>query len=218
MKKLWITRLRNQLKKMWLILLGVLVLGAVLAGVLTVQQAANGDTVSINYTLKFDDGTVYYSSKGREPLKAVLGEGMLIAGFEKAVKGMRVGDSKTVRIPFEQAYGQYRPELVAVVSRSDLPEGVQPVVGQQLRTTAKDGTTRVLTITEVTQTSVTFDGNSPLAGLNLTFDIELVAIEANRAQKGQGVYLGVLLALSAAAGGFAFITLRNRRRFHTVRN
>lgn len=140
-------------------------------------QAKAGDTVQVNYTGKLADGTVFDSSVGGQPLQFTLGSGQVIPGFDKAVTGMRVGEKKTVTILAADAYGQRRDDLVAEVSRSQLPGDMAPKVGMQLQTTAKDGSTMVVTIIKVTDnTSVTIDANHPLAGKDLTFDLELLKI------------------------------------------
>jgi peptidylprolyl isomerase len=140
-------------------------------------QAKAGDTVQVNYTGKLADGTVFDSSVGGQPLQFTLGSGQVIPGFDKAVTGMRVGEKKTVTILAADAYGQRRDNLIAEVSRSQLPSDMTPQVGMELQSTAKDGSTMVVTITKVTDnTSVTIDANHPLAGKDLTFELELVKI------------------------------------------
>ncbi len=140
-------------------------------------QAKTGDTVQVQYTGKLADGTVFDSSVGKDPLQFKLGSGQVIPGFDKAVTGMRVGEKKTVTIPATDAYGERRDDLVAEVSRSQLPSDMMPQVGMQLQSTAKDGSTMVVTITKVTDnTSVTIDANHPLAGKDLTFELELLKI------------------------------------------
>ena len=140
-------------------------------------QAKAGDTVQVQYTGKLSDGTVFDTSVGKDPLEFKLGSGQIIAGFDKAVTGMHVGDKKTVTIPAADAYGARRPDLVVEVPMSQLPGDIKPQVGMQLESTQKDGSTLVVTITRVTDnTSVTIDANHPLAGQDLTFEIELLKI------------------------------------------
>lgn len=210
------------MKKTWLVLLGSLLLGAVLASGCAAQRAKDGDTVTVNYTLTLEDGTVADTSAGGEPLQFTLGEGKLISGFEEAVVGMRIGDTKTVTLPPEKAYGPRRPELVGVVSRSKLPEGLEPVVGQELQTTRQDGAPVTVIVTEVTEDTVTLDANPPLAGKTLTFDVELVAIEenvasSNRANPTSFSWVLLALAVGVLASGFAFFYLSRRRRLRPVR-
>lgn len=138
------------------------------------SQAKEGDSVKVNYTGKLDDGTVFDSSEGRDPLEFTVGSGQVIPGFENAVDGMEVGDSKTVTVSSEDAYGPRRDEMVLKVERERLPEEIDPEVGQQLQVGSAEDQTMIVQITEVTDDSVTLDANHPLAGQDLTFEIELV--------------------------------------------
>lgn len=138
--------------------------------------ALAGDNVSVHYTGKLDDGTVFDSSRGREPLAFTIGEGMLIPGFEKAVVGMSPGESAEVRIPADEAYGPYRQELLSRVSREDFPAEITPEVGLQLEATSDEGDRMLVTITEVDEQSILIDGNHPLAGQTLNFSIQLMEI------------------------------------------
>ncbi len=139
--------------------------------------AQNGNTVKVHYTGKLHDGTVFDSSKQRnEPLEFTLGEGNMIPGFEKAVLGMEVGQSKTADIPSTEAYGPKTDEMVIEVPKKDVPEDISPEVGQQLAIKQADGRTVPVTITEVNDESITLDGNHPLAGKDLVFEIEVVEI------------------------------------------
>ena len=140
-------------------------------------QAKDGDTVKVHYTGSLEDGTVFDTSLEREPLEFTLGQGQLIPGFEQAVIGMKIGESKTVTIPAEQAYGPYNNELISVIDRDNLPEGLDPEVGQQLQAQQPDGQTIIVTIIEVSETSITVDANHLLAGKDLTFEIELIEIQ-----------------------------------------
>jgi peptidylprolyl isomerase len=139
-------------------------------------QAKSGDTVKIHYTGTLDDGTQFDSSAGRDPLQFTLGSGQVIPGFDKAVEGMTVGDSKTVNIPAEDAYGQRQEQMVQDVPRTALPENLDPVEGMALQAKGQDGQVINLTVTSVADDSITVDGNHPLAGKALNFDIELVDI------------------------------------------
>ncbi len=139
-------------------------------------QAKSGDTVRIHYTGTLDDGTQFDSSAGRDPLEFALGGGQVIPGFDNAVDGMAVGDSKTVTIPAEEAYGERHEQLVQQVSRSALPDEITPEVGMQLQSQSPEGQVMMLVVTEVEDESITVDANHPLAGQALTFDIELVEI------------------------------------------
>jgi FKBP-type peptidyl-prolyl cis-trans isomerase 2 len=142
----------------------------------TMAQAKQGDTVQLHYMGKLQDGTVFDSSRERHPLQFTIGKGQVIVGFEQAVIGMKIGDLKTARIPMEQAYGPHRDDMVVTMDRSKLPAGVNPKIGQRLEITQVDDQTSLVTVTEVTESTLTLDANHPLAGKELTFDIELVGI------------------------------------------
>jgi peptidylprolyl isomerase len=137
-------------------------------------MAADGSTVKVHYTGTLDDGTVFDSSKEREPLEFILGEGKVIPGFEAAVKGMEVGQSKTITIPAEEAYGLHRDDLLVPIERKHLPEGLEPEVGQRLQMQKANGQMSIVTVIEVAEKSITIDANHPLAGKDLTFELELV--------------------------------------------
>lgn len=138
-------------------------------------QAQIGNDVKVHYTGRLDDGTEFDSSREREPLGFTLGEGQLIPGFERAVIGMTVGDSKTVKVPAEQAYGPHHEEMVLEVPREQFPPNISPAVGQQLEMHQGERVIQVR-VTEVSPKDVTLDANHPLAGQDLTFEIELVAL------------------------------------------
>ena len=139
-------------------------------------QAKSGDTVRIHYTGTLDDGTQFDSSDGRDPLEFTLGGGRVIPGFDSAVDGMAVGDSKSVTIPPDEAYGTRHEQLVQQVPKSTLPEDMEPAVGIQLQSQGPEGQVMNLVVTEVEDDSITVDANHPLAGQALTFAIELVEI------------------------------------------
>lgn len=140
-------------------------------------HATKGDTVRIHYTGRLDDGTVFDSSEGRDPLEFVLGAGQVIPGFDEAVTGMEQGEEKTVTIAADQAYGPRRDELLINVGRSEMPSGIEPQVGQRLQMSTPDGQTFQVTVTQTSEEMVVLDANHPLAGRDLTFDIELVAAD-----------------------------------------
>jgi peptidylprolyl isomerase len=142
------------------------------------SQASNGDTVRIHYTGTLKDGTEFDSSAGRDPLEFTLGEKTILPTLETAVVGMTVGDTTKVEIAAADAYGPRIDEAVQVVERSMIPDEISVTVGNQLQATAPDGQTLVFTITDANDQTVTLDGNHPLAGEDLTFDIELVEILA----------------------------------------
>ena len=140
------------------------------------SQAKAGDIVRIHYTGKLHDGTQFDSSAGRDPLEFALGGDKVIHGFNKAVEGMVVGENKTVTIQPEDAYGPRHDQLIRDVPMSQLPGDMQPAVGMQLRGETPDGQGMMFIVTAVTGTSITVDGNHPLAGQALNYDIELVEI------------------------------------------
>ena len=139
-------------------------------------EAKNGDTVKVHYTGKLDDGTVFDTSIDREPMQFTIGEGQLIPDFEQAAVGMNPGESKTIQIPAENAYGPHHQEMIMVVERSQFPEDLKPEVGQQLQVRQADSQDFVVTVMAVSDSKVTLDGNHPLAGKDLTFDIQLAEI------------------------------------------
>ena len=136
----------------------------------------DGDTVRVHYTGTLDDGTEFDSSEGREPLEFVMGKKMLIPGFEKAVMGMEAGESTTVRIPAEEAYGEKEEDLIFQVPASDVPEDFEPEIGLDVQIELSDGMMAQASITEVTDEYIVLDANQPLAGEALTFKIEVVSI------------------------------------------
>lgn len=147
-------------------------------------QAKEGDKVKVHYTGRLAGGEVFDSSEcheegcgcGSGPLEFTIGEGDVIPGFEQGVIGLAPGDSKTIFIPADQAYGPRHEEMVAVVERENLPPDLTPAAGMQLEVTQEDGQAFPVLITEVSATHVTIDANHPLAGQDLTFDIRLVEI------------------------------------------
>lgn len=139
-------------------------------------HAKSGDTVRIHYTGTLEDGTEFDSSRGKDPLEFALGSGQVIPGFDAAVEGMNVGDAKSVKIEPDQAYGPRHEQLVQEVPKTALPDDLEATVGMQLQSQAPDGRVMTLVVASVGEDSITVDGNHPLAGQALTFDIELVAI------------------------------------------
>jgi peptidylprolyl isomerase len=139
--------------------------------------AKEGDRVKVHYTGSLKDGTVFDSSLQREPLEFTLGSGAMIAGFEKAVYGMQVGQSKKVTIPVAEAYGPYNEERVMTFNRNKLPAGLSPKVGDHLRMRGGDGNSTLVKVIKVTDAVITLDANHELAGKDLTFEIKLVEIK-----------------------------------------
>lgn len=139
-------------------------------------QAKHGDSVKVEYTGKLKDGSVFDSSVNREPLEFTIGGGQIIPDFEQAVVGMNTGDSKTIEIPADRAYGPHHEDMVIAVDKAQFPEDISPAIGDQLQISQPDGRAAVVTVTEITDDSVTLDANHPLAGEDLTFDIRLVEV------------------------------------------
>ena len=139
-------------------------------------QAKSGDTVKVHYTGKLDDGSVFDTSADRDPLEFTIGAGNVIAGFDQLVAGMSLGESRTQTIPAEQAYCPHRKEMAVEVPREEIPPDLNPKVGDQFQLQDDGGRTIRVRITKVSETSVTMDGNHPLAGKDLTFEVELVEI------------------------------------------
>ncbi len=139
-------------------------------------QAKVGDTIRVHYTGTLDNGTVFDSSVGREPLEFTIGRGQMIPGFDKGVVGLNPSESKTITIPADQAYGPYRQDLVQVVARDQLPTDSELEVCQMLQSRQPNGQIILVTVTNVTDSNVTLDANHRLAGKNLTFEIQLVEI------------------------------------------
>ena len=139
-------------------------------------KAKQGDTVQVHYTGKLVDGTIFDTSVQRGPVQFTIGNGQVIAGFEQAILGMNTGESKTVKIPTELAYGPRRDDMFVTVNRDQLPTGLDPQAGQRLEITQMDNKVLLVTVTNINDTTVTLDANHPLAGKELIFDFELVKI------------------------------------------
>lgn len=141
------------------------------------SQVKNNDTVKVHYTGKFEDGQVFDSSVERgEPLEFTLGKGQLIPGFEKGLIDMKVNEKKTVNIPKEEAYGETNDQLIQEVPKSNLPDDVEPQVGMGLVSENPNGQKINLLVTDVKESTIVVDGNHPLAGKDLVFDLEVVEI------------------------------------------
>ncbi|KAA6182994.1 peptidylprolyl isomerase [Thiohalocapsa marina] len=140
------------------------------------SEAKSGDTVKVHYTGTLADGTQFDSSRGGTPLEFTLGQGNVIAGFEDAVLGMAEGQQKVITIPCDQAYGERNDQMLQTVPRSAIPEDIELAVGLMLHAQGPAGEVVNFTVAEFDGESVTVDGNHPLAGQDLTFDLELVQI------------------------------------------
>lgn len=140
------------------------------------KQANTGDNVKVHYKGSLDDGTVFDSSLDCDPLEFTIGGGQVIPGFEDAVIGMNPGETKTSIITSDKAYGPHLEEMVVAFNRDQLPADLQPSIGQVLRFRRNDGYIIEVTVLEASDSSVTFDGNHPLAGKDLIFEIQLLEI------------------------------------------
>ncbi len=139
-------------------------------------EAKSGDTVRIHYTGTLADGSTFDSSAGRDPLEFKLGSGQVIPGFDKAVAGMTQGDSKTVEIAAADAYGNSDPNARQSFPRDKIPSDIPLDIGTRLQLSGPQGQPIMVTVAEVTEDAVILDANHPLAGKDLTFQIELVEI------------------------------------------
>lgn len=143
------------------------------------QQAQEGDRVQVHYTGRLEDGQIFDSSEGGTPLEFQIGSGEVINGFDEGVRGMEVGEQRTVEIAPENAYGERVEALMREVPREGIKLDQDPVVGMNFELQLADGNRIPITITEVTETHLTLDANHPLAGEKLIFDLSLVGITSS---------------------------------------
>ncbi len=136
----------------------------------------DGDTVKVHYKGTLESGEVFDSSEGKDPLQFTMGAGQLIPGFEKAVMGLKVGDSTETNIPSAEAYGEHNPEMEVTVQKSQLPADMEPEIGMQLQLNQENGRPVPCQITKIDGDVITIDANHPLAGKDLIFNIEIVEI------------------------------------------
>ena len=142
------------------------------------SQAKEGNKVKVHYTGKLEDGTVFDSSTGGDPLEFTIGENQVIKGLENAIIGMSIGDNKNITINPDNGYGPQRDELILEIDRVKMPKNIELQVGKRLSARNESENTIInFIIVEVTDSSVTLDANHPLAGKNLIFDIELIEVE-----------------------------------------
>ncbi len=140
------------------------------------MKAENGSTVKVHYKGTLEDGTVFDSSEGREPLQFTVGSGEVIPGFDVAVTGLEAGESRTTTIPADQAYGPHHPDRMIEVSREGMPPDFKPNIGNVVQLTDPQGQPLQATVKEINETVIKFDANHPLAGKDLTFEIKVMAI------------------------------------------
>jgi len=141
-----------------------------------IMQASAGNTVCFHYTGTLEDGSVFDSSEGRDPLEFELGSGTIIPGLDRAIAGMRVGEQKTVTIPSEEAYGDYQPQARQDVPRDQIPPEIPLDKGAMLQMQTPDGNAIPVVVADVSDDTVTLDANHPLAGKDLTFAVEIVSV------------------------------------------
>ena len=141
------------------------------------KKAIDQSQVKVHYTGTLDDGSVFDSSEGREPLAFTVGAGNMIPGFENAVLGMAINEIKKIKIPCEQAYGPVRDDLIQELNKSVLPQGLTPQVGQRLQSQDDQGRSFVVTVRQVKEQTIVIDGNHELAGKDLQFEIRLVELD-----------------------------------------
>ncbi|MBK5260379.1 MAG: FKBP-type peptidyl-prolyl cis-trans isomerase [Thermoanaerobaculia bacterium] len=140
------------------------------------QKAKRGDTVLVHYTGSFEDGSVFDTSEDGDPLEFTIGSEQVIAGFEEAIVGMKVGDRKREVISAERGYGKHEEQMVFQVGRDQLPDGTDVEVGETLQISFTDGETTAVQVMVIAEDSLTLDANHPMAGKTLVFELELIGI------------------------------------------
>ena len=140
------------------------------------KEVKANNTVKVHYTGKLADVQVFDTSEGKEPIEITLGKGALIPGFEKGLMSMKLNEKKTINIPKEEAYGEVHEQLIQEVKRAELPQDMAPEVGMHLVAKSPEGQEQNLQVIEVKEETVVLDGNHPLAGQDLVFDLEVVEI------------------------------------------
>ncbi len=138
------------------------------------RSVATGDQIRVNYVGRFENGSMFDSSEGREPLEFTVGTEQVIPGFDQAVVGMKAGESCKIVVAPEDGYGAHVPEMIAEVERHLIPDSEKLVLGSMLEVSVEDGQTLEVQVVELSDTSVILDGNHPLAGKELHFEIELL--------------------------------------------
>jgi len=140
------------------------------------MSVKNGDTIRVHYHGKLVSGETFDSSAGRDPLEFKVGAGSVIPGFDAGVLEMNVGDKKTIHIPFAEAYGAKREDMVLQVPRTQVPPDLNPEIGGQLHMTSQSGQIFPVTVVGINDEFISLDANHQLAGKDLIFDLELVEI------------------------------------------
>lgn len=140
------------------------------------KSAKKGDNVKVHYVGKLEDGTIFDSTNERQPLGLKIGDGNIIPGFEKRIIGMKIGETKSITVSPEEAFGQKRSDLKIPFKKSSIPDDITPAIGQRLQFKQPNGTKINVVVTEITGEDVILDANHPLAGKTLNFEVELVEI------------------------------------------
>ncbi len=140
------------------------------------EKAKKGNKVKIHYNGFLEDGTIFESTIAKEPFEFTLGDGSVIPGVENAIMGMNEGDTTTIKIPPEDAYGHYNKNAWIVIEKTEIPPDIEPEIGMLLNARTMEGKVKLVTVTHISEKTVTLDGNHPLAGKKLTFEIHLEKI------------------------------------------
>ena len=140
--------------------------------------AKYGSKVKVHYTGRLEDGSLFDSSVGGDPLEFTIGNGEVIVGFEEAIVGMNVGETREAKIMSDNAYGPYYEDKIMIVKKKELPEDLEPRVGKRLKARQPDDSVVNLLVKDVKEKTVTLDANHPLAGKNLIFKIDLIEVES----------------------------------------
>ena len=143
------------------------------------NQVTVNSKVKVHYTGKLANGEVFDTSDGKEPIEFTLGQGQLIPGFEKGLIDMKLNEKKTINMTKDDAYGEVNETLIQEVKKTDLPQDMEPKVGMGLVSKSPDGQEINLMVVEVKEETIVIDGNHPLAGRDLVFDLEVVEIAAS---------------------------------------
>ena len=146
----------------------------------SMKEVKKGDKIKIHYHGTLNDGSIFDSSREREPLEFEVGSGMVIPGFDDGVMNMKVGDKKTINIPFTEAYGPVQEQMIIDFLRNQFPEELKPEAGMQLQMSDQNGQNFPVIVVSSNEETVKLDANHPLAGKDLIFDLELMEIEGNK--------------------------------------
>jgi len=138
-------------------------------------MVSDGQTAKIHFTATLGDGSVFDSSEGREPLAFEIGSGDMIPGLESVVREMEIGETKTVQLGRQDAFGEVREELIAVVPRERFPDAVEPEQGMAIQVQTEQGVLPARVV-EVSHQGVKIDANHPLAGKDVTFEVSLLEV------------------------------------------